>query len=82
TLQTLDCLHGGQAMQHLLKVGSFDPPLLIKVRLVPRAEPRYDVIKCANCHGEHWAMARTCPFYKARFNKSELAALQKNRLER
>ena len=47
-----------------------------------KAEPRYDVIKCANCHGEHWATARTCPFYKARFNKSELAALQKNRLER
>ena len=47
-----------------------------------QAEPRYDVTKCANCHGEHWATARTCPFYKARFNKSELAALQKHRLER
>ncbi|KAF8647878.1 hypothetical protein AX14_008837 [Amanita brunnescens Koide BX004] len=47
-----------------------------------KAEPRFDIIKCANCHGEHWATARTCPFYKARFNKAELASLQKHRLER
>ena len=47
-----------------------------------KAEPRYDTIKCANCHGKHWATARTCPFYKAWFNKSELASLQKHRLER
>ena len=47
-----------------------------------KAEPRYDIVKCANCHGEHWATARTCPFYKARFNKLELTALQKHRLER
>ena len=46
------------------------------------ADSRYDIIKCANCHGEHWATAHTCPFYKARFNKAELAALQKHRLER
>ena len=50
-----------------------------KMRL---AEPRFDIIKCANCHGEHWATARTCPFYKARFNKVELSVLQKNRLDR
>ncbi|KAF8656177.1 hypothetical protein AX14_008082 [Amanita brunnescens Koide BX004] len=47
-----------------------------------KAEPRYDTVKCANCHSEHWATACTCPFYKARFNKSELASLQKHRLER
>ena len=47
-----------------------------------KAEPRYDIVKCANCHGEHWATARTCPFYKARFNKAELASLQKHRLDR
>ncbi|KAF8694563.1 hypothetical protein AX14_002004 [Amanita brunnescens Koide BX004] len=47
-----------------------------------KAEPRYDIVKCTNCHGEHWATARTCPFYKARFNKVELASLQKHRLDR
>ena len=47
-----------------------------------KAELRFDIIKCANCHGEHWATARTCPFYKARFSKAELAVLQKNRLDR
>src|SRR5580700_1322681 len=46
------------------------------------ADPRYRIIKCANCHGEHWATARTCPFYKARFNPTELAKLQKSRIER
>ena len=23
----------------------------------PQVEPKYDIIKCANCHGEHWATA-------------------------
>ena len=27
------------------------------------ADPRFRTIKCANCHGEHWATARTCPFF-------------------
>ena len=28
-----------------------------------KAEPRYDTIKCANCHGKHWATAHTCPVF-------------------
>ena len=47
-----------------------------------RADPRYDAIKCANCTQEHWATARVCPFYKARFDTKGLAALQQQRLDR
>ena len=46
------------------------------------ADAKYDIIKCANCTQEHWATARVCPFYKARFNTKELAALQQQRLNR
>ena len=40
-----------------------------------RADAKYDIIKCANCTQEHWATARTCAFYKARFDAKGLAAL-------
>ncbi|KAF8672926.1 hypothetical protein AX14_005488, partial [Amanita brunnescens Koide BX004] len=46
------------------------------------ANPQYRIIKCANCRGEHWATARTCPFYRARFTPHELAKLQKSRIKR
>ncbi|KAF8656671.1 hypothetical protein AX14_008027 [Amanita brunnescens Koide BX004] len=47
-----------------------------------KADPKYKTIKCANCHGEHGATTRICPFYRARFNPQELAKLQKARIER
>ena len=46
-----------------------------------KRDPRYQVIKCTNCHGEHGATTRVCPFYRARFNPQELAKLQKSRIE-
>ena len=46
-----------------------------------KADPKYKIIKCANCHGEHGATTRICPFYRARFNPQELAKLQKSRIE-
>ena len=47
-----------------------------------KADLKYKTIKCANCHGEHGATTRICPFYRARFNPQELAKLQRARIER
>ena len=47
-----------------------------------KADSKYQVIKCANCLGEHGATTRICPFYRARFNPQELAKLQKTRIDR
>ena len=47
-----------------------------------KADSKHNIIKCANCLGEHGATSRTCSFYRARFNPQELAKLQKTRLAR
>ena len=47
-----------------------------------KANPIFDTVKCANCLGDHGATSRLCPFYRARFNPTELAKLQKTRLDR
>ena len=47
-----------------------------------QSDPNPPNVKCANCHGGHWAIDRHCPFYRARFNQQELAKLQKQRITR
>jgi hypothetical protein len=49
---------------------------------VAKNDPKALVIKCVNCLGDHGAVSRICPFYRARFNPQELAKLQKSRIER
>jgi hypothetical protein len=49
---------------------------------VAKDDPKFRVIKCVNCLGEHGATTRICPFYRARFNPQELSKLQKARIER
>ena len=46
------------------------------------SDSKHNLIKCANCLGEHGATSRICPFYRACFNPQELAKLQKSRLDR
>ena len=51
-------------------------------KMAIQSDPNPPDVKCANCHGKHWAIDRNCPFYRARFNQQELAKLQKQRITR